>query len=80
VPPTEERIWAPEILLPFGIVYSSYFIPINSMSPVFWIEVVRSLWQGRFALLNGVPGALSLRWLKRGATRPAIPGDKDGAT
>jgi hypothetical protein len=56
-----------ELLLPFGIAYSDYFKPINYVSPVFWVEVIRSLWEGKFALLNGVPGSISFpRW--RGKT------------
>jgi hypothetical protein len=65
-----------EVLLAFGITYSGFFRPgqsINYMSVVFWIEVVRSLWQGKFAVVNGIPGLPSLRWLRRGKTRPAIP-------
>jgi hypothetical protein len=59
-----------EVLLPFGISYYPLFHPINYMSAIFWIEVVRSLWQGKFALVNGIPGSLSLPWRRR-ETAPA---------
>ena len=57
-----------EVLLAFGISYYKYFHvgeSINYMSAVFWIEAVRSLWQGKFALVNGIPGLPSLQWRKR---------------
>jgi hypothetical protein len=66
-----------EVLLAFGINYSVYFRPgesITYLSVVFWIEVVRSLWQGKFALVNGIPGLPSLPWLRRANARPAMPG------
>lgn len=42
-----------QALLPLGITYSN-FHPINRASVVFWIEVVRSVWEGRFTFFNGV--------------------------
>jgi len=68
-----------EILLPFGISYYSYFHHFESityMSAVFWIEVVRSFWQGKFALVNGTPGSLSLQLWKREEVRLAVPGEE----
>jgi hypothetical protein len=67
-----------EVLAPFGILYSGYFHPsssVNYLSAVFWIEVVRSLWQGKFALVNGIPGSLYLPWWNRQG-KPAIPGEE----
>jgi hypothetical protein len=67
-----------EVLLAFGINYYHYFHPINSinyMSAVFWIEVVRSLWQGKFALFNWIPGLPTLPWWKREKAKPATPSE-----
>jgi hypothetical protein len=66
-----------EVLVPFGILYSDYFKPINYLSAVFWIEVIRSLWQGKFALVNGVPGSISLLGWRRKTPRLAIPSEED---
>jgi hypothetical protein len=66
-----------DVFLPFGISYYPFFHPINYISAVFWIEVVRSLWQGKFALVNGIPGSLSLPWWRREKERPAMPSGKD---
>lgn len=63
-----------EVLLAFGINYYNYFHPIDYMSAVFWIEVARSLWQGKFAIVNGIPGSLSLSRLKPRTGRAAVPG------
>ncbi|HVB95968.1 MAG TPA: hypothetical protein VND41_05135 [Nitrososphaerales archaeon] len=67
-----------EVLAPFGINYylTFHLHPIDYMSPVFWIEVVRSLWQGKFTLLNDIPGSLSLRWWKRVTSTPPAPGEE----
>jgi hypothetical protein len=68
-----------EVLLVFGINYYSFFRVgerINYMSAIFWIEVVRSLWQGKFALVNEIPGLRSLPWWKRETARPATPDEK----
>jgi hypothetical protein len=43
---------------------------------VFWIEAARSLWQGKFALVNGIPGIPSLPWQKRERARPGMPDEK----
>jgi hypothetical protein len=64
-----------DVLVPFGISYYPWFHPINYTSAVFWIEVARSLWQGKFALVNGIPGSLTLPW-KGGAGRRATLGGK----
>jgi hypothetical protein len=66
-----------ELLLPFGIAYSDYFKPIDYVSPVFWVEVIRSLWEGKFALVNGVPGSISFSGRGREAPIPVIPAEKD---
>jgi len=71
-----------EVLLAFGINYYSVFHPVSSityMSAVFWIEAVRSLWQGKFALVNGIPGLPALPWRRREKAKPAMPGE-GGAT
>jgi hypothetical protein len=66
-----------ELLLPFGILYSDYFKPITYVSAVFWVEVIRSVWQGKFALVNGIPGSISFpRWRREGP-KLAIPAEKD---
>jgi hypothetical protein len=77
-----------EVLLAFGISYSGFFRhgeSINYMSVVFWIEAVRSLWQGKFALFNAIPGLPSLRWRKGEGPRfqmadekGAVAGEKQG--
>jgi hypothetical protein len=66
-----------EVLLPFGILYRDFFMPISYMSAVFWIEVVRSVWQGKFALLNGIPGSISFLEWKRPTSRLTISSEKD---
>ena len=42
-----------EALQPFGITYP-LLIPITRTNVVFWIEVGRSLWEGKFAFFSGV--------------------------
>jgi hypothetical protein len=55
-----------QILLPFGIVYFNLFHPASLTSnPIFWLEVIRSLWQGKFVLWNGIPGSLSLKGTRK---------------
>jgi hypothetical protein len=66
-----------EVLMPFGILYSDYFKPITYMSAVFWVEVIRSLWEGKFALVNGIPGSLSIPGWRRKTTRLTISSEKD---
>jgi len=66
-----------EVLLPFGILYRNYFMPIGYMSAIFWIEVIRSVWQGKFALLNGIPGSISIPGWRRETSRLTIAGEKD---
>jgi hypothetical protein len=55
-----------EVLMPFKIEYYNFFHPDNMLlSIVFWIGVVRSLWEGKFVLWNRIPGSLSLSQLRR---------------
>ncbi len=56
-----------EALLPLGITYH-LSIPIDRSNVVFWIEVIRSLWEGRFTFFNGAWSIL-----------PPGPGKKTGA-
>jgi hypothetical protein len=42
-----------QVPLPFGMVYFNLFHPASLTStPIFWIEVIRSLWQGKVRLLE----------------------------
>jgi len=41
-----------QALLPFGITYPTPN-PIDQSNVVYWIEVVRSLWEGKFTFFNG---------------------------
>ena len=69
-----------EVLMPFGIRYQDYFMPISYVSAVFWIEVIRSVWQGKFALLNEIPGSMSFLGWKKASARLVTPAEKDVVT
>ncbi len=54
-----------EALQPIGITYP-IVTPIDRTNVVFWIEVVRSVWEGRFTFFSGAWSVLPSSW-RRGA-------------
>lgn len=65
---------ASQVLLPFGINYYNLLHPMTyspnypytavldlTASPLFWLGVIRSFWEGKLLFVNGMPGFLSLK-------------------
>lgn len=76
-----------EVLMPFGINYYKFFHPVivkGAYPPttvpnlkgswLFWLGVIRSLWEGKFVLWNRAPGSLSLSGWKRKTPAPVARG------
>jgi predicted CDP-diglyceride synthetase/phosphatidate cytidylyltransferase len=59
-----------QALLPLGITYPAH-TPIDRGNIVYWIEVIRSLWEGRFTFFNG---AWSIRSPDRGKREGGVNG------
>lgn len=62
-----------EALLPFGITYNLH--PFDRTSVVFWIEVIRSLWVGKFTILDGMANLLPAAWRRTPPTKSGTLGE-----
>lgn len=58
-----------QALLPLGIIYTNLSL-FTRFSFLWWIEVIRSLWVGKFAVLNRIPSLRTIVWRREGAKAP----------